>query len=662
MEKYSLHSKLETFYQISNFLVSNHDLDNVLKTITEETVKLANYDLVSIYLLEGEQLKLKSIHKKPSIPSNCDVLEKNIHLHQSLIGDSINRNESILIDNVEDYPQYAKECKLGMQSKYCIPLNMNDQIIGTFVIASKSQNAFKQDDLQFLNALAKSSTIAIHHTINYNIIHALGRISNITSKKNYDIITSYTELIHELLKVFYFDGLEIIFPHPFRKAQLSFPIYRNNEVLPLQKKIIALNRVKNYFNLKEPAIVESNSKQTILLLPAIVQDKTIALIKIKNRRINAYNKWEIDTISQLILQAAPAIENLSHTVLKSEVSKVKKIARKLTNTLNHTNKLEETLIRYIDIAKRYLRYTQTKLWILDQEKLKLRLLDRYQTTELALTDKSPIVRSFMEKKTLFNRQSELIIPLCDDTENQCVGVLTIMDRNHPAFNEDAIIISNQYIRPIGIPILKHLKNAQLEKANLMMIQALTVALDKKDAETQGHSQRVITYSISIAKRMGISEAIMKRIHWGALLHDIGKIGIPDAILLKPGKLTEDEWIIMKTHPMIGYEMISHIEFLEGAVDIILYHHEHWDGSGYPHGLKEEEIPLPARIFAVADAFDAITSQRPYKESKSIPLARKIIQESMGTHFCPEATRAFLSIPVNELYSLQRENDTTILTS
>lgn len=135
---------------------------------------------------------------------------------------------------------------------------------------------------------------------------------------------------------------------------------------------------------------------------------------------------------------------------------------------------------------------------------------------------------------------------------------------------------------------------------------------------------------------------------GALLHDVGKIGVPDAILLKPGSLTEEEWRIMRNHTLIGHKMISRIKFLRGAADIVLYHHERWDGTGYPYGIAGEDIPLGARIFSVIDSFDAITSKRVYKEAVPMKLAKQEIERCAGSQFDPSVVEEFLKISDEEL--------------
>jgi putative nucleotidyltransferase with HDIG domain len=185
------------------------------------------------------------------------------------------------------------------------------------------------------------------------------------------------------------------------------------------------------------------------------------------------------------------------------------------------------------------------------------------------------------------------------------------------------------------------------------MKALAGVLDMRDDATHGHSNRVVAYTLRLAEAMGIEDQVLlKAIEQGALLHDVGKIGIPDAILRKPGKLTEEEWVIMKKHPELGYRLLRDIEFLQEILPMVRHHHEHWDGSGYPAGLKGEEIPLEARIFTVADAFDAITSQRPYSKARTYEEATSILREASGTTFDPRVVEAFLTIPPDEWVRLR----------
>ncbi|HKP46726.1 MAG TPA: HD domain-containing phosphohydrolase, partial [Pyrinomonadaceae bacterium] len=187
----------------------------------------------------------------------------------------------------------------------------------------------------------------------------------------------------------------------------------------------------------------------------------------------------------------------------------------------------------------------------------------------------------------------------------------------------------------------------VEDAYRLTLQALTAALETRDAETHGHSERVVAYSLQLGRSYGLDGQQMKALEYGSLLHDIGKIGVPDAILRKPGKLNEDEWSLMRQHPLRGKAILAGIKFLEGAARVVAQHHEKWDGSGYPLGLRGEEIDLCARIFAVADAFDAMTSDRVYKTAQSHQHAAEQLQALSGSQFDPAVVGAFMRVPLAE---------------
>jgi len=197
----------------------------------------------------------------------------------------------------------------------------------------------------------------------------------------------------------------------------------------------------------------------------------------------------------------------------------------------------------------------------------------------------------------------------------------------------------------------------LEHSYDVTLEALGDALDLKDSETEGHSKRVTAYTIALARAMGIAPAEIKVIARGAFLHDIGKMAIPDEILRKPGKLTPEEQEIMREHCTRGYHILRKIPFLAGAAEIVFSHQEHYDGSGYPNGLRGSEIPIGARIFAVADTLDAITSERPYRKARSFDAAREEILRCSGTQFDPGIVEAVLKIS-NELWHELRSEITT----
>ena len=189
--------------------------------------------------------------------------------------------------------------------------------------------------------------------------------------------------------------------------------------------------------------------------------------------------------------------------------------------------------------------------------------------------------------------------------------------------------------------------SELQKSNIELslaydatIEGLSRALDLRDKETKEHTFRVTDITVRLALRLGVGQSDLIHIRRGAILHDIGKVAIPDQILFKPGPLVEEEWVIMRKHPQFAYDMLSPIEYLRPALEIPYSHHEKWDGTGYPRQLRGEEIPLAARIFAVVDVFDALTSDRPYRKAWSREKALAHLKEQSGKHFFPEAVKAF----------------------
>ena len=237
------------------------------------------------------------------------------------------------------------------------------------------------------------------------------------------------------------------------------------------------------------------------------------------------------------------------------------------------------------------------------------------------------------------------------TKGQVKGVLEVFNRTALApdgewFDFLETLAGQAAIALENATLFESLQNSNVELslAYDATIEGWSRALDMRDKETEGHTQRVTTMTVKLARAFGFSKSELVQVRWGALLHDIGKMGVPDGILLKPGPLTEEEWVVMKGHPTFANEMLSPIRYLRLALDIPYCHHEKWDGSGYPHGLKGTQIPLVARIFAVVDVWDALTSDRPYRPAWTEEKVREHILALSGTHFDPQVVDLFMQLP------------------
>jgi putative nucleotidyltransferase with HDIG domain len=237
-------------------------------------------------------------------------------------------------------------------------------------------------------------------------------------------------------------------------------------------------------------------------------------------------------------------------------------------------------------------------------------------------------------------------------KGEIVGVMEIFQREKLEPTQEWLNFLETLAGQAAIAIDSSTLFNNLQRSNLELSLAYDAtllgwsnALDLRDKETEGHSQRVMEMTLQLARRLEFNDEELIPIRRGALLHDIGKMGVPDSILNKPGPLTEEEWASMRKHPQLAYDLLSPISYLHKALDIPYCHHEKWDGTGYPRGLKGEQIPLSARIFAVVDVWDALTSDRPYRKAWTDKKALKHIQEQAGKHFDAQVVKIFLELDI-----------------
>jgi putative nucleotidyltransferase with HDIG domain len=233
------------------------------------------------------------------------------------------------------------------------------------------------------------------------------------------------------------------------------------------------------------------------------------------------------------------------------------------------------------------------------------------------------------------------MPLLSGTQE--IGILTIYSKEVSEVSSNVMAIISIVASVTAAAVENSELVRRIEKNYFSTVEALTAAVEAKDPYTRGHSKRVTQYAIVLAERFGVSDADVRNLQYGATLHDIGKIGIGGHILNKRGKLTKEEYDIIKKHPIIGERIIERVDFLQGARPIVRGHHERFDGTGYPDGLRDEEIPFLARIVAVVDFFDALTSDRPYRKAYSAEETNLIIREGIGREFDPVVAKEFLAI-------------------
>jgi len=250
---------------------------------------------------------------------------------------------------------------------------------------------------------------------------------------------------------------------------------------------------------------------------------------------------------------------------------------------------------------------------------------------------------FMRKSNVkYYSRSFISVPL--KVHNRVVGVLNVNNKEEKkAFNEKDLKLLTIITDEAAITIENMRLYQDMKDVYIGTINALARAIDARDPYNRGHTDRVTRYAVQIARNMGLNSLLIENIRFASLIHDIGKIAIPDHILQKKDPLTKAEWEVIKEHSQKGEELISGIEFLDRVAPLVLYHHESFDGRGYPEGLKGEEIPIGARIITVADAYDAMTSDRPYKMGFDKDEAVKELKKNSGTQFDPEVVRVMMKI-------------------
>ncbi|MCE1253100.1 MAG: HD domain-containing protein [Anaerolineae bacterium] len=293
--------------------------------------------------------------------------------------------------------------------------------------------------------------------------------------------------------------------------------------------------------------------------------------------------------------------------------------------------------------------------------------DRHEPTAAAMQLKQPSIihdlnerfeDAWREEAIKRGFASAIAFPLM--FQNDTFGVLEIFSQDKNAFIPEEVALLTEMAGDLSYGIhtlraraeqrrteyLLEQSHQELNTAYDATLEGWSHALELREKETAGHSQRVVSLTLALAEMSGVKSDEMVHVRRGALLHDIGKMGIPDSILLKPGPLSDDEWVVMRQHPLYAYDLLKNIPYLQPTLDIPYAHHERWDGSGYPRGLKGKDIPLPARVFAVVDVWDALTSDRPYRLAWPESETMAYIKAQSGKHFDPDIVDIFLNLISN----------------
>ena len=316
-----------------------------------------------------------------------------------------------------------------------------------------------------------------------------------------------------------------------------------------------------------------------------------------------------------------------------ELSALREIGKEISSSLS----LDQVLNTIIDRGLELLNARSGSIMLLDSVTKELSIAVSRELTPAALQEnKNKTEKDIAEPHYT---HSSLTAPL--KIKDKVIGVIIINDNKGPGYTSRHLDILKELADQAAIAIDNARTHEELQRVAINTVKALAMSIDQKDHYTHFHSEKVTRYAVAIAREMNLEEEIIRKIELASQVHDLGKIGIRDYILSKPGKLTPEEWEEIKSHTSRGAAILEPLEFLDGIIDLVRQHHERSDGKGYPNGLKEKDILIGARIMAVADSFDAMTSDRPYRPAMSRPEAIGEIKNCSGTIYDPGVVEAFL---------------------
>lgn len=392
-------------------------------------------------------------------------------------------------------------------------------------------------------------------------------------------------------------------------------------------------------------------KPAVLTIPLKSQHRVVGSLTLLSNE--NFSERDVQALSILAGHAASAIHNAElYGQVERQVSELQALQH-LSESLNRTVSLEDVLNHLLDETLYLLEAEQASVMLLepDGETLTIKMArglpeEVVKRTRVRMGERISGKVAASKKPMLYagsvDEASAVCVPLLKD--DQVLGVLNVRHKRHKGdFNTDELSLAARFANVAALSISKAGLHEQLQQLFVHSIRALANAIDARDPYTSGHSERVTRFSVMIAERMGFSDQDVEQLRYASLLHDIGKIRIRDHILHKPGKLTDEEFAEMKRHPEYGVEIMRPVQAFQSVLPFMLYHHERFDGRGYPSGLAGLDIPVQARIMCVADCFDAMTSDRPYRRGMPVLEAAEELRRHRGTQFDPEAVDVFLQL-------------------
>jgi len=681
LKQYTL--QLETLSEASLSLTANLSLQAVLDALLEFVLKLVPAEDAHIFNYDGKDLRFGAVlwadgrQEKPFAAPRQKGLTYNV----------ARSGKRIVVNDMSDSNMFQDWPLVG--AIVGLPLLRNEQVVGVMNVAMNDAYEFSSAELRILELLADQAAIAIVNARLYekvqrhvNQLETLNTV-NAALSTSLELDKVLELILDQIGKVLPLnrgaiilhekDALRVMTDRGNSPSTKGFVFSAEDKLfqeLQQTRKPLILHQLKD-----DPRFQNWGQSTQIVSwmgVPLIVRDNLIGFLTMDSNLAEAYSPEQAELALPFAAQAAQAIENARQFNAAQRRMEKLDALHKIDQAITSSFNLKVTLNILLNQLRTQLEVDAAVIMSYEDALLSLTYSQGqgFRTSALQHTNlplgsghagkvalqRKPVyipdlnhIDSSLFKSPVFRDEGFVAyygVPLT--AKGKLIGVLEILHRSALDPDDEWVdylkVLAEQ--AAIAMDNIELFENLQSSNMNLLMAYDATIegwarALELRDMETEGHSRRTVSLTMDLAAMMGIREEDLMHIRRGALLHDIGKMGVPDAILQKPGKLTDEEWQIMQQHPSYAYDWLASIDYLRPALDIPYYHHEKWDGSGYPSGLKGNQIPLAARIFAIVDVWDALLSDRPYRNAWSKERTLTHIREQSGKHFDPHVVDVFL---------------------
>ncbi len=662
------------------------DLPTILARLLDGLKKIIPYERSSVWLynLHGE-LEIRYLQ---GYPFDAQTLQSRIYKYQPPPSQwpttlYITRMQRpLLIPDVREYPHwYHTDLSTDIRSWMGVPLVYDDRVIGLLTLEGSQPHHFTSQHLEAAQTLAGAAAIAIQNARLFQTEQQQRQALNALRQASLQLVSSLdvsevlTTLIQQSVSlthaddahIFLYDGENLTFAAAFWNGQVQKQPLNSPRPHGITYTVARSQKPKIVPDTsQDPLFKDTPWHGAIISIPLIAHGNVLGVMNVAWHHPRQFHESELNLLEMLADHAAIALEN-AHLVkrLQSKIRQLTTLSeasaalREASGTQNIAHMLVQQALRLSDaqsaLLSRFLGEEKQQAVIECVRGFPPDLPGRFYSTQQGITGhllrhNGPLVFRALHQSPLTQHPEwvqhigpALALPL-RTRDGDVVGMLLVgRPRGSAPFTEEEIP-PLQALAEIGATALQRAQAYErMEEDFMQTVLALSHAMDVRDTYHGDHSKRMAEWAVAIAREMGLSDEEVETIRLAALLHDIGKIGIPDTVLLKPGPLDETEWHIMHTHPLIGAQILRPLKRLEPVAKIVETHHERWDGSGYPYGLKGEAIPLGARILAVVDSYGAMIDHRVYQPAVPHEEAVREIQNQAGKLYDPEVVKAFLAV-------------------